>query len=137
MHADTNGFKPSLAKLNLFLPKYIRSVVDSEWGRLSLNEVIAPPKFLRLKKGNGSKRFPCARKKRAYGLSMRYLRYLILFIGILIFAFIGFIAYLGLMTVIKGFAYDYWIDGTTAILFIVGFSFIGYKLTNKINIGRF
>ena len=72
----------------------------------------------------------------SYGYQVKYFKYLVILIGILIFAFIGLVAYLGLMTAIKGFTFNYWIDGGTALLFISGFSFIGYKLSNKINIGR-
>jgi hypothetical protein len=50
----------------------------------------------------------------------------------LIFAFLGFVAYLGLMVAIRGFTYSYWIDGALALLFTAGFSFVGYKLMNKI-----
>ena len=68
---------------------------------------------------------------------MKYLRYLIFFIGILIFAFIGLAAYLGLMAAIRGFTFNYWIDGTILLLFMAGFSFGGYKLINKVILSRF
>jgi hypothetical protein len=63
---------------------------------------------------------------------VKYFRYLVISIGILIFSLIGFIAYIVLMTVIRGFTFNYWIDGTIALLFIAGFSFLGYKLVRKI-----
>jgi hypothetical protein len=67
---------------------------------------------------------------------MRYLRFLALFIATLFSALVGLGIVIGLSFLI-GPTYIPWIDVALSLLFIVGSTFVGYKLTNKIIISRF
>ena len=67
---------------------------------------------------------------------MKYLRYLALFIATLFSALVGLGVVIGLSFLI-GPTYIPWIDIALSLLFILGSTFFGYKLTNKIIISRF
>ena len=67
---------------------------------------------------------------------MRYFRYLVLFIATSFSALAGLGVIIGLSFLI-GPTYIPFIDITLSLLVITGFSFVGYKLINKIIISRF
>jgi hypothetical protein len=64
---------------------------------------------------------------------MKYLRYLIVFIGTLLSALIG--AFAGMwadLHIIKIFYFYLWVHAIIIILISAGFAFGGYKLTGKL-----
>lgn len=67
---------------------------------------------------------------------MRYFRYLVLLIATSFSALVGLGVIIGLSFLI-GPTFIPFIDISVSLLIITGFSFVGYKLINKIIIGRF
>ena len=69
---------------------------------------------------------------------MKYLRYAILSIGTLLSALVGLFAGMWAdIQIINVFHFYLWVHAIIVISISAGFAFGGYKLTNKINIGRF
>ena len=66
-----------------------------------------------------------------YCCEMKYFKKPLLLLVVMLFALLGLMAGLGIMTLV-GFTYNVWFDGASLLLIVSAFAFAGYTLSRKI-----